>query len=36
MLYFIVEPVLSKGINLIGKQCSEDDIVHAIADIIKI
>ncbi|MCW7548348.1 hypothetical protein OO184_10435 [Photorhabdus sp. APURE] len=36
MLYFIVEPVLSKGSNLIGKQRSEDDIVHAIADIINI
>ncbi|MBS9424297.1 hypothetical protein [Photorhabdus caribbeanensis] len=36
MLYFIVEPMLSRGVSLIGKQCSEDDIVHAIADIINI
>lgn len=34
MLYFIADPMLSRGVNLIGKQFSEDDIVHAIADII--
>lgn len=34
MLYFIVEPVLSRGVSLIGKKCNEDDIAHAIADII--
>ncbi|KER02677.1 hypothetical protein [Photorhabdus temperata] len=34
MLYFIFEPVLSKGVSLIGKKCSEDDIVSEIIGII--
>ncbi|MQL49877.1 hypothetical protein GEA64_18770 [Photorhabdus khanii] len=32
MLYFLVEPALSKGVPLIGKKCNENDIVSAFIE----
>ncbi|ETS31449.1 hypothetical protein BB987_14270 [Photorhabdus temperata] len=36
MLYFLVEPALSKGVGLIGTKSSEDDIVSTIVKVISV